>query len=224
MSDLEWGGANGGKAAVRPDEPNSDDEGLVVRPIFSSPVIVVEESACTTTVTSIPANLVAVPLAPANSTRIGFSIRNTSTTDTLYVLISATGTVTPAFHSVALRPTAYYEDPYRYLGLVTGVWSPAATGAADVTEYIGCSTGGNTGNPQRFLYVATGLEGDSFDITLPATRANTSYIAEVTGGGLAFMFTFDCPVNLYTTTQIHVNSSGVLTAGDVLIVEVEDLT
>lgn len=84
--------------------------------------------------------------------------------------------------------------------------------------------GGGGGNPQRFFYIATGAEGDSFDIPLPAARPNTAYVAQVTGAGLAFQLTFDVPAISYTTTHIHVDSSGDLTAGDVLAVVVADVT
>lgn len=84
--------------------------------------------------------------------------------------------------------------------------------------------GGGGGNSQRFIYTATGAEGDSFPIALPAARANTNYGAQVTGAGLAFNLDFDVPQSGYTTTQITVDSSGVLTAGDKLLVEVADLT
>lgn len=81
-----------------------------------------------------------------------------------------------------------------------------------------------TNSPQRFTYTATGAEGASFDITLPAARLSTDYVAQVTGGGLAFQLTFDVPLTGYTLTKIHVNSSAALTVGDVLIVDVADLT
>jgi hypothetical protein len=55
--------------------------------------------------------------------------------DVLYVKASNQITlVSSNFHTVALVPQAYYEDPYHYVGIVTGVWS-GATGAALVDEY-----------------------------------------------------------------------------------------
>lgn len=84
--------------------------------------------------------------------------------------------------------------------------------------------GGGGGNAQRFVYTATGAEGASFDIPLPAARLNTNYVAQVTGGGMAFQLTFDTPVSGYTVNQIHVNASAALTAGDKLVVTAADLT
>ena len=117
--------------ATRTVVPDADDAGLVVRPIgpVGPPV------PTTSTVTSVAAALAPVALLAANAARVGFSIRNTSSADTLYVLAAPAGVVSAAFHTVAIRPGAYYEDPYRYVGEVTGVWAPAATGAALVDEY-----------------------------------------------------------------------------------------
>lgn len=120
--------------ATRTVPPDPDDAGMVVRPIGPiGPVIPL--TATTGAVTSVPAAIVATPLLAANPARLGFSIRNTSTADTLYVLAANAGAVSPALHTVALVPGAYYEDPYHYVGPVTGVWAPAATGTALVDEY-----------------------------------------------------------------------------------------
>jgi hypothetical protein len=81
-----------------------------------------------------------------------------------------------------------------------------------------------TGNRQAFIYTATGLEGNSFDITLPAVRADTNYIAQVSGGGLAALKTFDTPRSLYTTTKFHVISSSPMALNDVLNIVVQERT
>ena len=110
---------------------------MVVRPIgggSGGTTIVIPISSTTSTVVSVPAAVVPTVLLAANANRIGFSIRNTSTVDTLYVMSNPTDVVSAALHTVALGPGGYYEDPYHYVGKVTGIWT-AATGAALVTEY-----------------------------------------------------------------------------------------
>ncbi len=77
---------------------------------------------------------------------------------------------------------------------------------------------------QTFRYVATGAEGSDFIINLPATRPDVNYNAVVNGGGLANLLDFETVAADNTTTQIHVISSGVLTAADVLLVTVDQLT
>lgn len=80
-----------------------------------------------------------VTILVANSTRVGFTVRNTSLTATLYLLANtAGGPASLTNHTVALMPQAYYEDPYRYVGDVFGIWgAPIVTGdLALVTEYV----------------------------------------------------------------------------------------
>ena len=125
-------------ARTREDPPDIDDPGLVVRPIGGGPggVVVVEEIPSKTSgVTAIPVSAAPVPLLVASATRLGWSVRNTSTIDTLFVLASASGVVSPTFHTVALRPGAYYEDPYHYTGDVFGIWDAATNGEALVDDY-----------------------------------------------------------------------------------------
>jgi len=124
---------------TRPDPPATDDWGTVVRPIGSGPSgeeIVLPLPSAHATLTAIDAATSPITLLAANANRIGFSIRNTSASATLYVKASTTaGAVSATFHSVALGPGGYYEDPYRYVGEVDGVWTDP-TGEALVTEYV----------------------------------------------------------------------------------------
>lgn len=135
-----------GGVEVIDSPPAIDAYGYVVRPLFGGPIplpvpVIVEEVPATdSNVTAIAASLVPVLLLaadpdPTNPNRLGWSVRNTSQQDTLYVLASPAGVVSPTFHTVALRPTAYYEDPYHYVGQVTGVWGTGPSGEALVTEY-----------------------------------------------------------------------------------------
>lgn len=81
-----------------------------------------------------------------------------------------------------------------------------------------------TGNRQSFVYTATGAETDTFTLTLEAARPTTNYGAAVTGLGLTDQLTFDVVASGNTLTTISVKSSGALTAGDKLLVTVQDLT
>lgn len=128
------------QGAVRDDAPAVDDFGLVVRPIGGGGggAIPVAPPPEVGTVTSVAASLVSGDLLAADPIRIGFSVRNTSTTATLYLLASTGGGVaSAALHTVGIAPGGYYEDPYRYVGMVVGVWVGALGGgdAALVTSY-----------------------------------------------------------------------------------------
>lgn len=91
-----------------------------------------------------------------------------------------------------------------------------------------CGTGGGGGGTvltgQVFRYVATGAETNDFTIALPVAAPDINFNAIVSGGGLAFQMTFDVIVANNTINSIHVKSSAVLTAGDVLLVEIMELT
>jgi len=126
--------------AVRDTPPDVDDYGYVVRPVGGGPggVVEVEPLPKEGAVTSVAASLVPVLLLAANPLRTGFSVRNSSGTATLYLLANTTGGVVSATnHTVAIYPGYYYEDPYRYVGDVYGVWvlGIAPGDLALVTEY-----------------------------------------------------------------------------------------
>lgn len=126
-------------AAVLDTPPAADEFGLVVRPVGGGPGGATEiiEHPSTGTVTSIPSAGGSVELLAPNADRSGFSIRNASTTATLYVLCNTAGGAASATnHTFALAPSAYYEDPFNYVGVVNGSWSVVTPGdAALVTEY-----------------------------------------------------------------------------------------
>lgn len=86
------------------------------------------------TVTSVASTASAKTILAANEKRRGASVMNTST-DVLYLLLSATGTVdVTAVHTVRLASNAYYEVPFGYKGRITGI-SSGTNGAANVTEF-----------------------------------------------------------------------------------------
>lgn len=77
--------------------------------------------------------------------------------------------------------------------------------------------GGTSGNPEAFVYIATGLEGSDFFVPLPAARSNDNYAVFAQGDGETNILGFDCPNILpadRTTTQFRVVSTGAVTAAD----------
>jgi hypothetical protein len=80
------------------------------------------------------------------------------------------------------------------------------------------------GNPQRFLYTATGLEGNSFLVNLPAARASALYGVTSSCQGVASFLAIDTPAVLFTPTQFRCLTSVAPTAGDQLLFVVQDLT
>lgn len=127
-----------GGAAVRDDPPVANDWGLVVRPIGTIDVEPVpSDNAILTSVAPslVPVVLLLADPTPLNPNRTGWSIFNSSTMDTIFVKATPAGpAVSNVFFTVAIPPQSYYEDPYHYVGEVTGVWS-GLTGTALVTEY-----------------------------------------------------------------------------------------
>jgi len=103
----------------------TDEPALPVTPVKST----------TSNVTAIAGVVIPVLLLAPNPSRLGFSIVNTSTTDTLFVLITPVGVVSPTFYSVPIAPQGFYEDSVNYVDRVMGIWS-GATGSALVTEYL----------------------------------------------------------------------------------------
>ncbi len=101
--------------------------------------------------------------------------------------------------------------------LVPRPFVPAASG----------SSGSGSGDPQRFVYVATGVEGTDFLITLPAARLLALYNVEVQLQGSTTSYGITCPHPApgdRTTTQFRVVTTAALTAGDQLYCVVADPT
>lgn len=71
-------------------------------------------------------------LQAANTARRGWYCKNDSTT-ILYIAFAATATTTA--YTVSLEPGAFYEMPQpAYTGVISGIWSADASGAARLTE------------------------------------------------------------------------------------------
>jgi hypothetical protein len=92
------------------------------------------------------------------------------------------------------------------------------------TAWASLSAG--VGNAQRFTYTASGAEGSSFNVPLPATRANANYLVFVNQadvvGGAALMIT--CPATGRTNAQFPVIVSSSLVGGEVFEFYVADPT
>jgi len=84
-------------------------------------------------VTSVAASASAVTILASNTARRGALVFNDSTA-TLYLYLSASGTVTTSLFTVKLAAgEAFALGDGEYTGIITGIWS-SATGAARVTE------------------------------------------------------------------------------------------
>lgn len=130
-----------GAPNVRDDPPVANDYGMVVRPIGGGPGGATEVIPVPTdgTITSVAANAASVLLLAANANRAGFTVRNTSATAVLYLLANTTGgPASTSNHTVALYPGSYYEDPYRYIGDVFGIWATVILPGdiAMITEFV----------------------------------------------------------------------------------------
>lgn len=75
-----------------------------------------------------------VTILAANAQRKGASITNASTAILYLNLTGATATTTTAYH-VALNQNDYFEVPFGYTGLITGIWASDAGGSANMVEY-----------------------------------------------------------------------------------------
>lgn len=82
-------------------------------------------------VTSVADSATNVTLLASNAARLGATVYNDST-EILYLKLGATASLT-SFTS-RLIPNAYYEIPFRYKGIIDGIWANNSTGNARITE------------------------------------------------------------------------------------------
>lgn len=75
-----------------------------------------------------------VTLLASNHQRKGASIVNTSTA-VLYIRMDGGTATTTTGYNVALTQGGYFEVPFGYTGLITGIWASDAGGAANMAEY-----------------------------------------------------------------------------------------
>ena len=84
----------------------------------------------TSTVTSVNAAMANTVLLAANSARLGATIENDSTS-VLYLKLGAVAT--SSSYTVRMVSLSYFEVPYGYTGIISGIWV-AVNGAARITE------------------------------------------------------------------------------------------
>lgn len=91
----------------------------------------------TGTVSSVNDAATSTTILAANDNRKGATVFNDSTSS-LYLLVAA-GTASATNYTVLLQPNDYYELPVQahgvYRGIISGIWSANASGAARVTEF-----------------------------------------------------------------------------------------
>lgn len=84
-------------------------------------------------VTSVPQSLVVQTLLASNAMRLGGLISNAITNGFLYIKLGAGAS--PTDWTVKIAPGFAYELPFpAYTGQITGIWSTAGAGTAQVTE------------------------------------------------------------------------------------------
>lgn len=102
----------------------------------SNPVPVYVESTNqvnTGTSTQVASGTGAVTILAANTARYGASVANDDA-NALYLLLGA-GTVSATVYTVKLYTDDFYEVPYGFTGILTGIWAGDGSGSARVTEY-----------------------------------------------------------------------------------------
>lgn len=87
--------------------------------------------AQTPLVTAIAQNASVATLLSANSARLGATIYNDATASLLVLLGSPASAIN---FTLKMAPDSYYEVPFNYLGIITGIWTAAGAGAARCTS------------------------------------------------------------------------------------------
>lgn len=88
-----------------------------------------EKPANGSAITSVASSATVVTLLAAAASRRGATVYNESTA-TLYLALAAAASLTA--YTAQVPPGGYYEVPYQYAGIITGLWS-SANGNARVT-------------------------------------------------------------------------------------------
>jgi len=120
---------------------STSDHAMVIALSPNSPIptgtnnigIVTNKPASIASYSTVPLNISNVTLLSANSLRIGATIYNNSSAF-LYIMLGSTAT-TSSF-TAPINPGGYYEIPYHYNGVISGIWSSSVVGSALITELI----------------------------------------------------------------------------------------
>ena len=89
-------------------------------------------AANTGTTTSVASTTGAQTILAANTARYGATVYNDDANG-LYLLLG-TGTVSATVYTVLVPSGGYYEAPYGFTGILTGLWAADGSGSARVTE------------------------------------------------------------------------------------------
>ena len=84
--------------------------------------------------TTVPSAATSTTILAANTKRKGATVTNTDANALCLRLDGGTATTTTGFN-VRIIQNAYYEIPFGYTGLVTGIWETDGAGAANVCEF-----------------------------------------------------------------------------------------
>lgn len=90
-------------------------------------------AANTGTSTQVASAASATTILAANTARYGASVYNDDA-NILYLLLGA-GTVSATVYTVQIPSGGYYEVPFGFTGILTGLWAADGSGSARVTEY-----------------------------------------------------------------------------------------
>jgi hypothetical protein len=100
----------------------------------TNPLAVVPQArSATGTLSSVNSGIASVTILAANTSRRGATITNTDA-NVLYLDLSG-GTASATSFTVPVASNGYFEVPYGYTGLITGIWAGDGSGAAKVTEF-----------------------------------------------------------------------------------------
>lgn len=89
-------------------------------------------AANTGTSTQVASQATAITILAANTARYGATVYNDDA-NVLYLLLG-TGAVTSSVYTVQIPSLGYYEVPYGFTGILTGLWAADGSGSARVTE------------------------------------------------------------------------------------------
>lgn len=89
-------------------------------------------AANTGTSTQVASQATAITILAANTRRYGATVYNDDP-NVLYLLLG-TGTVSATVYTVQVPSLGYYEVPYGFTGIITGLWAADGAGSARVTE------------------------------------------------------------------------------------------
>lgn len=87
----------------------------------------------TGTSTQVASQATAITILAANAARYGATVYNDDA-NALYLLLG-TGTVSATVYTVQIPSGGYYEVPYGFTGILTGLWAADGSGSARVTEF-----------------------------------------------------------------------------------------